>query len=146
MRISQRDFLVTGNLNGIALGSTVGLITELLGAPTDTGGTSRRHRRPSIYVYGNIEFFVHQKPPFTCFAIWWYSKRGEFILVEGESAIDVILHPGMSKVDVIDALHHANIEFIEELDQPSPTLVVPNGARLVFNDGLILYAVYSWMR
>jgi hypothetical protein len=44
--------------------------------------------------------------------------------------------------EVQDALRNANIEFDEDLTEPSLTLVVANGAKIVFDDASAFYAVY----
>ena len=49
----------------------------------------------------------------------------------------------MSKDEVQGALRDANIDFDEDLTQPSPTLAVANGAKIVFDDATVLYAVFS---
>jgi hypothetical protein len=41
----------------IRLGMTKAEVRELLGPPDDWGGTSRRYREPSIWRYGDTEFW-----------------------------------------------------------------------------------------
>jgi molybdopterin-guanine dinucleotide biosynthesis protein A len=50
---------VVGN---VKIGMSREQVVAVLGPPDDVGGTSRRHRTPSVYKYGDIElFFGHSK-------------------------------------------------------------------------------------
>ena len=56
MRVSLKDFAVTGDFGPVKAGFTPVSLEAVLGEPEATGGTSRRHRRPVIWKYGDIEF------------------------------------------------------------------------------------------
>ena len=44
-------------IDRIRIGMTRGEVIAALGPPDDVGGTSRKHRTPSIFKYGEIELF-----------------------------------------------------------------------------------------
>ncbi|HEY8505168.1 MAG TPA: hypothetical protein VIL46_11345 [Gemmataceae bacterium] len=46
----------------IRLGMTKAEIRELLGPPDQWGNTSRKHREPSIWMYGRTEFWFERIP------------------------------------------------------------------------------------
>lgn len=50
MQLSLADFLRTGRWGDIAAGATKQEIEALLGSPLQTGGTSRKHRAPSLWI------------------------------------------------------------------------------------------------
>lgn len=55
--VSILDFFATGRFGPIALGISQPALEAALDAPEDTGGGSRKCRRPSIWKYGDIEFY-----------------------------------------------------------------------------------------
>jgi hypothetical protein len=55
--VSMREFLSTGELGPIRLGSSVDSLKSVFGDPSDVGGTSRR-RKPGIWKYGDVEFHL----------------------------------------------------------------------------------------
>src|SRR5262245_2381004 len=52
----------TGDICPIHLGMTRDEVSSLLGPPDDTGGTSRKHRTPAIWRYGELEFHFGPRP------------------------------------------------------------------------------------
>ncbi len=56
MRVSLKDFAVTGNFGPVGAGFTPVRLEALFGEPEATGGTSRRWRRPLIWKYGDLDF------------------------------------------------------------------------------------------
>ena len=56
--VSMRAFLRSGEFGPIRLGDSVDSLSDVFGEPSDTGGTSRRHRTPGIWKYGDIEFHL----------------------------------------------------------------------------------------
>ena len=55
--ISLKDFAVTGAFGPVTLGYVREALEVALGEPEATGGESRKHRRPNIWKYGDVEFF-----------------------------------------------------------------------------------------
>jgi hypothetical protein len=56
-RVSMREFLRTGELGPIRLGSPVDSLKSIFDDPSDVGGTSPR-RAPGIWEYGDVEFHL----------------------------------------------------------------------------------------
>ena len=56
MRVHLREFLATGVFPGVTPGITRDGLATLLGPPDYTGGVSRKHKRPLIWVFGGVEF------------------------------------------------------------------------------------------
>jgi hypothetical protein len=54
--VSLLDWLRTGQFGPVRLGFSRAQLQDLLGRPDDMGGTSRKHRTPAIWKYGDIEF------------------------------------------------------------------------------------------
>lgn len=48
--------------DGVNKGMTRKEVIAVLGPPDDTGGTSRKYKTPSIYVYGDIELIFGDSP------------------------------------------------------------------------------------
>jgi hypothetical protein len=55
--VSLREFAVSGAFDRVVPGCTPAELESAFGAPEATGGESRRHRRPSIWKYGDVQFF-----------------------------------------------------------------------------------------
>lgn len=54
--VSMQEWLRTGLFGPVRLGMMRAQVRELLGPPDDVGGTSCKHRTPTIWKYGDIEF------------------------------------------------------------------------------------------
>ena len=55
--VSLKDFAVTGAIGPVTLGYGREALEVALGEPEATGGETRKHRRPNIWKYGDVEFF-----------------------------------------------------------------------------------------
>ena len=55
--VSLREFAVSGVFGPVVPGCTSPELEAVLGPPEATGGQSRRYRRPSIWKYGDAQFF-----------------------------------------------------------------------------------------
>lgn len=60
-RISLKTFLRTGEFGSIKRGLNRNEVTELLGEPDDTGGTSRKHSEPAVWKYGDVELLFDRE-------------------------------------------------------------------------------------
>ena len=49
-------FQITGDICPLSLGMSREELRRLFGDPEVTGGTSRKHRTPAIWKYGDLEF------------------------------------------------------------------------------------------
>ncbi len=54
----MRVFLRSGEFGPVRLGDAVDSLKSAFGEPHDVGGTSRRHRTPRIWRYGDVEFHL----------------------------------------------------------------------------------------
>jgi hypothetical protein len=73
IEVSLRDWLATGRFGDITLGLSRDDVTAAVGPPEAVGGTSRRHRLPAIWKYGDVELhfartggrlaLIHLEPP-----------------------------------------------------------------------------------
>ena len=52
----------TGNISPLRLGMSRDELRALFGDPDDVGGTSRRQRTPTVWLYGTIEFHFGSGP------------------------------------------------------------------------------------
>lgn len=136
------DFLKTGAIGKLRLGLTVDEVRALLGTPDDVCGTSHRHPRPTIYVYGSIELFFTQSRPTRCVGLWWYAHRGPFRLAEG-GAGEQLLSSGMRQEEVEAWLTNALLTFHAPAPEEgiAPTLVLASGVTVILDDDGLLYAV-----
>lgn len=55
----MKEFIQTGVFGSINLGDTPEIIKEILGEPDYYGGATRKYRTPSVWSYGDIEFFFN---------------------------------------------------------------------------------------
>lgn len=58
--ISLEAFFATGAFGSLIQGCTPAELEALFGPPEATGGQTRRHRRPSIWKYGDTQFFFRR--------------------------------------------------------------------------------------
>lgn len=57
-----RHFSQTGDICPLRLGMSRDELRDVLGDPHETGGTSRKHKRPLIWWYAGIEFHFGHPP------------------------------------------------------------------------------------
>lgn len=55
-------FSAAGDICPVRLGMTREELRELFGDPDETGGASLKHRAPSIWKYGDLEFHFGLRP------------------------------------------------------------------------------------
>jgi hypothetical protein len=58
--VSFRVFFSSGVFGPVDLGAGVADLESAFGAPEATGGESRKHRNPTIWKYGDVEFFFNR--------------------------------------------------------------------------------------
>lgn len=58
--ISLRSFIATGDFGGLRFDWTRQQLEDAFGPPETHGGGSRKHPYPTIWKYGDIEFFFQQ--------------------------------------------------------------------------------------
>jgi hypothetical protein len=132
--ISIIDFLTSGSFGPIALGCSKADVLGILGEPDLRGGTSRKHRQPSIFRYGDIEFhFGHQEAA----PLWLIHFELELGPPNGGPSLPLspwILDAALS----LDALRsgsvgHFPVEATPWVSEPGAFCVVtPGGVSLIF--------------
>ena len=55
--VSLQAFAASGTFGPVVPGCTPAELESVFGPPEATGGQSRRHRQPSIWKYGDAQFF-----------------------------------------------------------------------------------------
>ena len=57
MILSLKDFVATGAIADVPFACDPRQLETVAGEPEATGGTSRKHRQPIIWKYGDVEFY-----------------------------------------------------------------------------------------
>ncbi len=71
-----KKFGETGDICPVKLGCTREHIRALFGEPDQVGGTSRKHKMPAIWKYGELEFHFGHKSTDVLSLIWSDSPDG----------------------------------------------------------------------
>ncbi len=134
VEISILEFLASGQLGPISLGMLEADVQSVLGDPTDKGGTSRKYRRPSIWLYGkNVEVVFDPKQ--RSVAMILVSFWGDYELAGGESfriASDGI-RGGMSRDEFVRVLASRGLGYEQKrVDSDALTLDVGNRVSAIF--------------
>ena len=61
MIVSLKEFLRTGDLGPVRLGMREDEVFALFGSPNDKGLTSRRRKKPCLWLYGDIELIFDRE-------------------------------------------------------------------------------------
>jgi hypothetical protein len=139
MRVSLDSLLRTGYLGDLRSGMSKAEVQAILSAPDDTGGTSRRYPRPSIFLYGTVEIWFRQQPPGDLIGVWWEAgDKGVFHLTDDCVILDWVFTPEWTRARVEGYLRDKEIHF--ERGNTVPSLLLTSGVTISFQDGL-LYGV-----
>jgi hypothetical protein len=65
-----KKFCESGDICPVKLGCTRDELRALFGEPDSVGGTSRKHKRPGIWKYGELEFHFERGKTDALFLIW----------------------------------------------------------------------------
>jgi len=65
-----KKFGETGDICPVKLGCTRDELRALFGEPDSVGGTSRKHKRPGIWKYGDLEFHFEKDKTDALCLIW----------------------------------------------------------------------------
>lgn len=142
MLISLKTLLQTGFLGELRLGMSVQQVRKLLGEPDAVGNTSRKHRTPSLYLYGTVEFWLRQQPPHDLVGIYWeVGDKGELKMPTHCRVVDWELIPGMKREEVEAFLTANQIGFEKLTNQPVDTLRLPGGVDIIFDEEGVLWSV-----
>ena len=69
MRTSLVEFLRSGDLGILSIGLTEREVLAAMGQPDDVGVTSRKRKKPCLYLYGDVEIGFDIDPPYRIHAI-----------------------------------------------------------------------------
>ncbi|MFO0723110.1 MAG: hypothetical protein U1E65_04935 [Myxococcota bacterium] len=70
------NFCSTGDICPVRLGMSQAELRAVLGEPDETGGTSRKRRKPAIWVYGGLEFHFDHTANDELFLIYQDTMEG----------------------------------------------------------------------
>jgi hypothetical protein len=118
--------------------TTQAQVAELLGPPDAEGGTSRRYKKPSIYLYGTVEFFFAREYPNVLTGVFW--EAGEKPVLSLPSPHTVEGWEAFSRrtfEEIEDYLRDGDFLFDYKPHIPSaayPVLQLETGARFTFNE------------
>lgn len=146
MHVSLERFLRTGQFGDLKPGMSAEEVRRLLGEPDAVGGTSRKYRRPSIWLYGPVEIYFRQSSPYDMTALFWDAgEKGPLRLPSHCVVEDWDLQPGMARTELEAWLQaHGLVAIVHALGQEtSITLVLSSGVRITLDDNDRLYSIYS---
>lgn len=135
IELSIPEFLATGNLGPIRLGASEHDVKAALGEPADTGGTSRKHRRPTIWLYGDniqIIFGPDERAVVMILIDFWREQqpaaRPPLRIVTGG------IGAGLSREDFLELLASRRLSYEERQTESSSTsIIVENKVSAIFS-------------
>jgi hypothetical protein len=132
--LSIPGFLASGHLGPIHLGMPERDVRAALGEPTDTGGTSKKYRRPTIWRYGkNIEiiFAPEQRAVMMILVDFWGSRdlsAGSSLLIASGGIVG-----GMLREQFLDLLSLRKLRHEEKKGEgDTARIVVENRVSAIF--------------
>jgi hypothetical protein len=147
LNVSLKRLLAIGEFGELHAGMTIEEVRRLLGEPDAWGGTSRKYRHASLYLYRAVEFWFERRAPRGLISIYWEAgETGEFRPPERCMVEDWDLAPGMSFEQVERYLNEQGFRFDDagSWSPPQPRdLVLPSGLRISFDEDGKLYSVYA---
>lgn len=132
----MRDFLRSGHFGPVRLGDTTDSLRSCLGEPQAVGGTSRRHRTPGIWLYGDIEF--HLTSDRKCVRLI-FCDTFEQLQLGSTASLDRWFfegHPPLELVEYELSSHGIGFQRHDMLHEPSAFLLrLDCGVELLFSRG-----------
>jgi hypothetical protein len=113
-RADLRDFINTGVFGPVHLGCSREQLEAAIGRPEATGGVSRKHRRPTIWKYGDVEFFF-ARPSGELEMIHIDHFSGTYATPEGWGDLQLdplIIREGMRQETLIDAAAQRGCSYV----------------------------------
>ena len=135
--VSMREFLRSGEFGPVRLGDSVDSLRSVFGEPSVVGGTSRRHRPPGIWKYGDIEFHLTSDRKCVCLI---FCDTFEQLQLGSAAAFDRWFFEGRPSVELVEReLVAADIGFQRhDWRPPDPSLFLLHldcGVELLFSTG-----------
>jgi hypothetical protein len=136
IRVSLKDFIATGEFGQVAIGCTCSDLEAVLGEPECRGGESRKHRRPNIWKYGDVEFFFDRGID-ELYLIHIDRFSGEAGIPVGWNYLHLdtwAIREGLPIIDFLHALQAASIQFdrIEKADWNQTVIATASGVKIGF--------------
>ena len=132
----MREFLRSGEFGPVRLGDSVESLRSIFGEPPVVGGTSRRHRTPGIWKYGDIEFHLTSDHKCVCLI---FCDTFEQLQLGSAAAFDRWFFEGHPPVELVQReLVSAGIRFQRQdmPHEPSAFLLrLDSGVELMFSRG-----------
>lgn len=132
----MREFLRSGKFGPVGLGDSVDSLRNIFGEPPIVGGTSRRHRTPGIWKYGDIEFHLTSDAKRVCVI---FCDTFEQLHLGPVASLDRWFFEGHPPVELVEReLVSAGIGFQRQdmLHEPSGFLLrLDCGVELLFSRG-----------
>ena len=134
--VSMREFLRTGAFGPLTIGDSAEKLKNTLGDPHEVGGSSRRHRAPGIWKYGDVEFHLTDDRR----RIWLiFCDTYETLHLGGAASLDGWFFKGHPSSAVVEnELNAAQMSFSREGVPHEPSayvLRVQSGVELLFSTG-----------
>ena len=119
------EFLRTGSFGPVGFGMSRAELKQLLGPADDVGITSRKDRYPTIFKYGDIEFYINPAQD-RLYAI----HSDYFTFLQGNARLQLQMH-GIDSTTTLsqmkELLQSAAITFSERVDQFEGKRLVTQG-------------------
>jgi hypothetical protein len=132
----MREFLRSGEFGPVRLGDSVDSLRSIFGEPPVVGDTSRRHRTPGIWKYGDIEFHLTSDRKCVCLI---FCDTFEQLQLGSVAAFDRWFFEGHPPVELVEReLVSAGIRFQRHdmPHEPSAFLLrLACGVELMFSRG-----------
>lgn len=134
--MSLKTFLRTGELGSIKPGLNRNEVTELLGEPDDVGGTSRKHREPAVWKYGDVELlFDRETRKLSLIVINFWEPN----VPSAGAALDLdpwIVKGGLQASDLTVALESEGIRYeeVSALNPGTRQFLVSSSITLIFKE------------
>jgi hypothetical protein len=119
------DFFRTGSFGAVGFGMSRAGLKQLLGPADDIGVTSRKERYPTIFKYGDIEFYINPAQD-RLYGI----QSDYFTILQGNARLQLQMH-GIDSTTTLsqmkEILQSASITFSERTDQFEGKRLVTQG-------------------
>ena len=114
VRINLKDFLVTGRFGRVSFGVSRRELELAFGEPEAYGGVSRKHRRPTIWKYGDVEFFFPRTGDAGLQMVHIDRFSGADHTPQGWGELQIepwVIREAMSLAEFVDAIERAGISY-----------------------------------
>lgn len=132
--VSLKELMLTGVFAGLLPGISRQEVLRRLGEPDTVGGTSRKHKTPTVYLYGSVEIYVVKARSHHYMGAFWDAHgKGEFRFSSRYLLADWDLQPGDSLAKVETCIQELGLAFERWPQETSEIVylrVLPGGAQI----------------